>query len=210
MKAGVKRIVPSEFDCDLYNQKTRALPVYAAKVEIQKYLSGIAERGPTSFTLVFNGPFLDLGLKDGTFFNFEERSAELYDGGEEPISMTRLSTAAKAVRRILTHPRETADRAVWVKDIDLSQNQLLKMAQTLTPGEEWDVTHVATAALEEQSLQQMQNNEITPHTISGLKRRAIFAKGYNGTFSKNHNQIFGIRGMTEVDLEKFLASVFPI
>jgi hypothetical protein len=108
VNAGVKRIIPSEFGCDLHNPKTRTLPVFAAKVEIENYLDELAKKGLTSYTLVFNGPFLDWGLRQGLFFNFKERTAELYDGGDVLISATRLATAGKAVRRILTHPRETA------------------------------------------------------------------------------------------------------
>lgn len=109
VKAGVKRIIPSEFGCDLFNPKVRELPVFTGKVEIEKYLAELAEKGLVSYTLVFNGLFLDWGLKKGIFFNFKDRTAELYDGGEVLISTTRLATAAKAVRRILTHPRETAE-----------------------------------------------------------------------------------------------------
>lgn len=207
VKSGVKRIIPSEFGCDLYDQKLRALPVHNAKVEIQKYLAALAETGPTSYTLVFTGPFIDLGLKNGMFFNFKERKAELYDGGEELISMTRLPTAGKAVRRILTHPRETADRAVRVKDIDLTQRQLLDAAQALTPGEEWDVRNVDTTALGEATLQQMEGNEPTSHTMLELLRRSIFGKGYNGHFERVHNQVLGIRGMTEPELKGLCASI---
>ena len=208
VKAGVKRIIPSEFGCDLHNVKTRDLPVYAAKVEIENYLSELAVKGLVSYTLVYTGPFLDWGLRKGTFFNFKGRKAELYDGGDQLISTSRLSTIGKAVRRILTHPPETPDRAVWVKDIDVSQKQLLKLAQALTPGEEWEVKEVDTAELEKQAREEIQKKNIGPTTMLNLIRRAIYAPGYGNKFERVHNSVLGIRGMTEPDVEELVLSIF--
>ncbi|PVH88306.1 NAD(P)-binding protein [Cadophora sp. DSE1049] len=208
VKAGVKRVIPSEFGCDLKNPQTRTLPVYAAKVEMEEYLDALAVKGVLSYTLVYNGPFLDWGLRNGLYLNFKERKAEIYDGGDQLFSTSRLSTVGKAVRRILTHPRETADRAVWIKDIDLSQNQLLKLAQALTPGEEWEVKQMDTAALEKESLAQVQKNEVGPLTMLGFLKRAIFASGYGNKFEHVHNSVLGITGMTTQDVEELVASIF--
>ncbi|TVY91722.1 Isoflavone reductase-like protein [Lachnellula willkommii] len=208
VKARVKRIIPSEFGCDLHNVKTRGLPVYAAKVEIEKYLDELAVKGLVSYTLVYTGPFLDWGLRKGTFFNFKDRKADLYDGGDQLFSTSRLSTIGKAVRRILTHPPETADRAVWVKDIDVSQKHLLKLAQALTPGEEWEVKEVATAELEKQALEEVETKKIGPTTMLNLLRRAIYAPEYGNKFEHVHNSVLGIRGMTEPDLEELVLSIF--
>jgi len=208
VKAGVKRVIPSEFGCDLKNPQTRTLPVFAAKVEMEEYLDSLAVKGVLSYTLVYNGAFLDWGLRNGLYFNFKERKAEIYDDGNQLFSTSRLSTVGKAVRRILTHPRETADRAVWVKDIDVSQNQLLQLAQALTPGEAWDLKQVDTAALEKDSLAQIQNNEVGPLTMLGFLKRAIFASGYGNKFEHVHNSVLGITGMTTQDVEELVASIF--
>jgi len=208
VKAGVKRVIPSEFGCDLHNPHTRKLPVYAGKVQIEEYLNELAEKGDISYTLVFNGPFLDWGLRQGMFFNFKERKAELYDGGDQLISTSRLSTAGKAVRRILTHPRETADRAIWIKDIDISQKHLLKLAQALTPGAEWEVKEVNTADLEKESLEQIQKKEVGPKTMLGLIKRAVFSPECGNKYEHVHNDTLGIRGITGPDLEELVASIF--
>ncbi|KUJ22608.1 NAD(P)-binding protein [Mollisia scopiformis] len=208
VKAGVKRIIPSEFGCDLKNTNTRKLPVFAGKVDIERYLDELAIKGETSYTLVFCGPFLDLGLRQGIFLNFEQRKANIYDGGEQLISTSRLGTAGKAVRRILTHPRETADRAVWVKDIDISQNQLLKLAQSLTPGEEWEVTHVSTAELEKESMEEIKRKEVGVKPMQGLLLRGIFAPECGNLFQHVHNSVLGITGISGPDLEELVASIF--
>jgi hypothetical protein len=208
VKAGVKRVIPSEFGCDLKNPKNRALPVYAAKVEIETYLNELAEKGLISYTLVYNGPFLDWGLRNGFFLNFNERKADIYDGGDNLFSVSRLATAGKAVRRILTHPRETADRAVWVKDMDISQNQLIKLAQSLTPGEEWDLKAVNTSDLMKASLEEIEKNMVGPTTMLGLIARAVFCPEHGNKFENVHNSTLGIRGITGPDLEELFASIF--
>jgi nucleoside-diphosphate-sugar epimerase len=208
--ADVKRIIPSEFGCDLKNPNTRKLPVYAAKVEIEEYLDQLAIKGDTntSYTLVFCGPFLDSGLRNGFFLNFKDRKATIYDGGDQLISTSRLATAGKAVRRVLTHPRETADRAIWVKDIDTSQNQLVRLAQSLTPGEEWGITQVKTAALEKEGLEKVKKGEADGKTMMEFVKRAIFGEGYGGKFVHDHNQVLGIKGLTGPDLEELPRSIF--
>jgi len=208
VKAGIKRIIPSEFGSDLKNTHARRLPVFAGKVDIERYLDELAIKGETSYTLVYCGPFLDLGLRQGIFLNFEERKAHIYDGGDQLISTSRLATAGKAVRRILTHPRETADRAVWIKDIDISQNQLLKLAQSLTPGEEWQVTNVSTAELEKESMEQIKRKEVGVKPMQGLLLRGIFAPECGNLFQHVHNPVLGITGISGPDLEELCASIF--
>jgi putative NADH-flavin reductase len=208
VKAGVKRVIPSEFGCDLKNTNNRSLPVFAGKVEIETYLNELAEKGLISYTLVYNGAFLDWGLRNGFFLDFKERTANIYDGGDQLISVSRISTAGKAVRRVLTHPRETADRAVWVKDIDISQNQLVKLAQALTPGEDWKLTAVNTADLLKNSLAEIEKKNVGPSTMFGLITRAIFSPEHGNLFANVHNSILGIRGVTGPDLEELFASIF--
>ncbi|PBP26456.1 NAD(P)-binding protein [Diplocarpon rosae] len=208
VKAGVKRFIPSEFGNDTKNAETRKLPVYAAKVEIEEYLDTLAVKGAISYTLLYNGPFLDWGLRNGIFFNFKERKADIYDGGDQNFSTSRLSTVGKAVRRILTHPRETSDRAIRIKDIDVSQNQLLKLAQALTPGEEWQLTNVSTAELEKDAWAQVREGEVGPMTMLAFLARAVFAPEYGNKFERVHNSTLGITGMSEQDVEELVASIF--
>lgn len=139
---------------------------------------------------------------------FCHRSLKVYGRNKWPIPRSsRLTTVGKAVRRVLTHPRETADRAVWVKDLGVTQNELVKLAQALTPGEKWEVKQVDTTDLEKESLQQLQKKEISPRTMLRFIRRAIFAPGYGSTFKYTHNDVLGIKGMTEPDLHELVRSI---
>jgi hypothetical protein len=198
----------ARFGSNLHNPNVKAMPFYSNKVQIEHHLDELARKGLTSYTLIFTGPFIDWDLRQGLFLNFKERKAEIYDGGNQLISTSRLSTAGKAVRRVLTHPRETADRAIFVKDIDVTQNELLALAQQLTPGEKWDVKQVSTADLEKQSLEQIEKKEITPTTMLNFIKRAIFSPECGNHFEHVHNSILGVRGMTGPDLEELVASIF--
>jgi len=209
VRAEVKRIIPSEFGCNLHNAKTKALPCFAAKVEIEQYLNELAEKGLTSYTLVFCGPFLDWGLRNGLFFDFKNRKATVYDGGNQLISTSKLNTIGKAVRRILTHPRETSDRAVWIKDMDITLNQLLRLAQALNPNEKWEIAQASSSELEKASLEELHTaKHMTPKAFVGFITRAFMGEGYGAHFEHVHNSTLGIKGMTEPDLEELMRSIF--
>ena len=95
-----------------------------------------------------------------------------------------------------------------MKDIDVTQNELLALAQQLTPGEKWDVKQVSTADLEKQSLEQIEKKEITPTTMLNFIKRAIFSPECGNHFEHVHNSILGVRGITGPDLEELVASIF--
>lgn len=84
----------------------------------------------------------------------------------------------------------------------------MELAETLTPGEKWELKEVDTAALEKASHEQVKNKETTPLTMLGFLYRSIFGKGYNGHFEKVHNQVFGIRSLSESNVRDLIAGIF--
>lgn len=59
---GVKRFIPSEFGADTFNEYSRGLPVYLAKVGVQNHLQVAANDGKIEWTAILGGPFLDYGI----------------------------------------------------------------------------------------------------------------------------------------------------
>jgi hypothetical protein len=55
-------VIPSEFGSDLNNSKSAALPVFAHKVEVRKYIEQLAAEGKIEWTAISTGAFLDWGL----------------------------------------------------------------------------------------------------------------------------------------------------
>jgi NmrA-like family len=203
--AGVARFIPSEFGSDLMNARARTLPIYRFKIAAQDRLLELAAQGQMSYTLLMNGPFLDWGMKRGLLLDVPARKAVLYDGGERTVSTSRLQTVGKAVVGVLEHLEETRNRAVYVKDLDVTQRQLLEMGKKATPpGEEWDVREMQTAELEQEAYEALKTEKPNMAIMSKFLLRAIFGEGYGSRFEKTDNGLLGIPYMTTEELEELV------
>ncbi|KAJ8070478.1 hypothetical protein OCU04_000852 [Sclerotinia nivalis] len=188
IQAHVHRFLPSEYSYDFCSPTIRQLSptnqVFEQKIAIESYLQEQATQTPLSYTLLFSNPILELSLKNNLFFNFQDRTATLNPLSKtHPISLTTLPSLSKAVRRILTHPRETANRPIRIKDIDISHQQLLSIAQSLTPNQEWDI------------------QEEEPKETADANSNCEKTFNFGGNFERVHNCVFGIKEMTLPELE---------
>lgn len=130
--AQVKRLIPSEFGGNLLNLKTRGLPNYKHKVDIEERIFELCH-GQTSssmtYTLVFNNVLLDWSLSSGLILDMKSRELRKYDDGDTLFSTTRVSTVGRAVAAILQNYDATANRAVYIQDITITQNELASIIQ---------------------------------------------------------------------------------
>ena len=208
--ANVKRFLPSDFGCDLANPKTSALPVFKSKTEIHKALRDAAAAKPDfSYTLVSSNAFLDWGLEKNFLINWKESKPKLFDGGKNVFSTTTLESIGQAVVGVLSHPEETKNRFVYVKDIDISQDQLLEIAKKVDPGKKWEEpTIVDTAELEKSSYESLAKGEVTQAVMYAFLFRALFGPPeYGSRFAKTDNELLGVKGKTEADVEAILKSL---
>ena len=120
-----------------------------------------------------------------------------------------LETVGQAVVGVLSHPEETKNRFVYVKDIDVSQLQLLEMVKKIDPSRPWEEpTFVETADVEKSSRDSLANGEVTPMVMIGFILRAIFGPpDYGSRFEKTDNELLGVKGKTEADVEALLKSL---
>ena len=204
--AGVKRFLPSDFGSDLANPKASALPVFKNKLATHAALrEAAADANPDGFswTSVCNGAFLDWGFEKGMLLNWRESKPKLFDGGESVFSTTTLDTIGLAVVGVLSHPQETRNRFVYVKDADVSQKQLLGIAQKVAKGKEWEEpVRVDKAAMEKSSFESLAKGEVTPPVMVAFLLRSFFGPAeYGGRFEKTDNELLGIKGKTEEEVE---------
>lgn len=130
--AKVKRVIPSEFGGNLSNPKTRILPNYKHKVDIQERLFELCQANNESsmtYTLVFNNVLLDWSLSSGLILDMGDREIRKYDDGDNLFSTTRVSTVGLAVAAVLQNYDATANRAVYIQDIAITQNELAAIIQ---------------------------------------------------------------------------------
>lgn len=208
--ANVKRFLPSDFGCDMANPKAGPLPVFGYKTAIHKALRDAAAAKPDfTYSLVCNGAFLDWGLEKNFLLNWMDSKPKLYDGGNGVFSATTLDTIGQAVVGVLKHPKETKNRFVYVKDIDVSQIQLLNIAKKVNPGKTYEEPiPFDTAALETSAYESLAKGQVTQEAMYSFLFRAIFGPPeYGARFTKTDNELLGVKGMTEADLEALFKSL---
>lgn len=205
--AGVKRFLPSDFGSNISIPKTAALPIFKSKVAIHEKLREASAATPTfTYTLVCSGAFLDWGLEHNFLLNWEETKPKLFDGGKNIFSATSLDSIGQAVVGVLSHPDETKNRFVQIKDIDISQSQLLDIAKKVDPAKEWhDPIHIDTADLERSSNESLAKGQISMPVMVGYIFRAIFGPAeYGSHFQTTDNELLGLGGKDEADVEAIL------
>ena len=208
--ANVKRFLPSEFGSDLANPKTSALPVFKYKMDIQKAVREAAAAKPDfTYTLVSNGAFLDWAFEKQLLLNWKESKPKLFDGGKGVFSATTLDSIGQAVVGVLSHPEETKNRFVYVKDADISQQQVLDIVKKVDPGKTWEEpTLIDTADVEKSSYESLAKGEITVPVMIGFILRAMFGgPEYGGQFVKTDNELLGVKGKTEAEVEALFKSL---
>lgn len=203
--AGVPRFVPSEFGSDTANERARALPLYAPKVQTDDYLKSKAQEGALTYTTIRCGPFLDWCIMVGFFLNPRDCTIELADGGDRPFSTTTLDSTGKALANALKQPALSENRAFYVQDALLTQNQLLTLGRQLKQDKEWTVTHVDTAKLEQEARDSFSKGDYGFPAVIKFLRRAVFAEGFGGAFPKTDNEALQIEEMSEEQVKNVLA-----
>lgn len=208
--AGVKRFVPGEFG-SVINEVTGKLPVLANKVKVEQQLEAYARDRKITYTYLFNGPFLDWGLKMSFVLNLAHYKPEIYDGGDSLFSTTTTETVGKAVAGILTHYEETKNRAVFVQDTLTSQNKLLAIVKKLTPGKTWATVPVDTAEMKAQADANVGKGIFDMNTMYAYLYVANFSKdkAYGAHFQKLDNELLGIKEKTEEEIETIVQTYLP-
>jgi len=205
--AGIKRFIPSEFGGDLEHPKPRALPVFAPKVELEEYVKTKCEGTQTTYTFVYNGPFLDWGLAFDFILDVKNKYANIFDGGDVPFTANPLDFIAKGTVAVLQHLEETANRAVRLNAAVVTQNKLLEIAQRQNGTEGWQITHTDSEELEKQSYDWLKGGkpEDTPKWVFGFIKRTCFGAGQGNDYSgKDDNALLGLEQLSDKQLEELV------
>ena len=208
VKAHVKRFLPSEFGSDTLNEKARALPVFKPKIAVQDELMKQAASGSLTYTLVATGPFFDWGLKVGFLMGLKEKTISLYDGGDRLYSTTNLSTIGKAVVGVLKHPEQTKNRAVYVQDTALTQKQLLAFGKKAVGADGWkETTPTIDQALQDAYDELKKEKPNHASFVYNFIRASIWGEGYGCHFKKLDNELLGIKGLSEAEVQDVVNGV---
>ncbi|CAG8747682.1 14358_t:CDS:2, partial [Acaulospora colombiana] len=133
IEAGVKKVIPSEYGNDLVNPPGNQHQIFSAKLNTAAYLREKAEAGLIEYTLVTTGPFFDWGLKHEFLgFDFPNRKATIWSGGNDKINATTLDSIARTVVYLVANPKSYTNTDVRVHDFFVSQNEILAIAEEET------------------------------------------------------------------------------
>ncbi|OBT55399.1 hypothetical protein VE04_04714 [Pseudogymnoascus sp. 24MN13] len=202
LAAGVSRFIPSDFGSDTHNEKVKGLPVYAKKIEVQSAVAERAAKGLIEYTQVINGPFLDWGFTNGFLADLGKKTVQLIDGGDTVISGTTRDHIGPAVVGVLTHLEETKNRAVYVKNSDITQNEAVEIGKKLVGKEGWVETHVKSADLEAEAWADLKAQKFDGGLWIKFIYKAIFGDGYGGSYEGKDNALLGVPAFSKEDLEK--------
>lgn len=202
--AGVKRFLPSEYGSDLDNELAAKLPVFAPKVDVQKYLKEKAKTTPLTYTIVYSGPFFDWGLEHGFIFKTAEYKPTLFDGGNTVFSTSTLDTIAKAVIAILSKPEETKNRAVRFQSAAISQNKLLELAKEIAPQHNWQPEVVKVDDLTRVADERLAKGLLDAETFVPYLFRAINDARYGSKFETLDNELLGLKQLTDAEIKEIL------
>ena len=205
--AGVKRIIPSEFGCDIDHPKAAVMPVYQPKIQIRKHIEEKIKGTSTTYTYVINNMFLDWTMDHGWGVEPKNRRMEMFDGGETPYTATPIPFVAKGTAAVLQHPEETQNRSVKLHGTGLTQKQLLEISKRALGGD-IDVTHSSTGEGEKEAFEILAKD---PGNVMGwvmpMLKRCAFGEGYGGDFSgDNDNKLLGLVDLSDEEVEDIVRS----
>ncbi|PVH78939.1 NAD(P)-binding protein [Cadophora sp. DSE1049] len=146
VKAGVKRFIPSEFGLNTQKVTGGAAKILGAKLAAQEQLKKAAAENPNfSWTGISTSLFFDWGLKVGSLgFSIKDKTATIFDSGNEPFTGTNLPTIGLAVASVLKNADTTANRYIDVASFVTTQNAILAVFQEET-GTKWTVVNKNTS-----------------------------------------------------------------
>ncbi|KAI9148773.1 Isoflavone reductase [Paramyrothecium foliicola] len=156
LAAGVKRFLPSEYGGRLDGpdvETTGFGKMVASKIRTLEYLKRKAQVHPEfTWTAIATGLGLDFCLPTGAIaFNKDNKSATIYDSGDERIQAVSIAFIGETVAAVLRNPEQTANRYINVVEFETSANELLQLVESAS-GAKWTVTR--STSVEEEKIGQ--------------------------------------------------------
>lgn len=208
--AGIPRILPSEFGCDLRQPAVRGYPTFADQVKVEDLLAAEAAKdgSPTSYTNVYCNLFLDWCLRVGNIGNLTAKTADMYNGGTHRVSFACLSTVAEAVVAVLKHPDETRNKDVYIHDGSIRQQDFVAALKDAAGADGWTVTEHDTAAVKAKSDKALSEGVLEPWVFLGYVLDAAWAESNKpGYEDRSWNKVLGLKEYSEQEMKGLVKSV---
>ena len=121
------------------------------------------------------------------------------------FSATTIASVGQAVVGVLKHPEETKNRAVYVEDIQTSQNKILALAKKIAPEKKWEPVPTSLAEIEKASNEALGRGEFSIPVLVEYLYVAIMGEGTGARMERTDNELLGVKGgKTDADIEAIL------
>jgi hypothetical protein len=200
--AGVFRYIAPEFSNDPENQLTRALPVFGGKKQIYDYLLKVASEHEMTWTAVSNGAFLDWGLRMG-FVNIDllNKKVVLMNDGSHVLPWTALSAVGTAVANTLAKPEKTKNQTCYIYSVLKSQNDIVAIAKDALGAVDWEINSQDMEDVYAKAMAAVNSGDYSWNVMGDLIRYSISTPGYSGPFEQDHNDLLGVRPMSDEEVK---------
>ena len=106
----------------------------------------------------------------------------------------------------LMRPHETSNRAVYVHDFRVSQNQILEIAKSVAPERKWMPSYETLTRTRERADERLKMGDLD--ALDEYLYVAVFGEGFGGCYYEDDNALLGIQNRkTERDLEAIIQRV---
>lgn len=205
--AGVKRFIPSEYSGNMENKtNVGTISFFADRITIEEYAKEKAASNPGfSYTIVSTGPFYDWCIENGfTGFYLKTNSATIYGDGNQPASVTTLSSSGQAVAGILSKPQETANKRIYVASFTPTQNEVLAVLEELT-GKKWTTNKISIQDAKAQGFEKLGKGDMSG--IASILMSSTYGPDCGNDFTKHATLSNELLGLPKEDLKTVTKAV---
>ncbi len=203
VSAGVKRIIPSEFSTNLETKLSQALPIVTDKVEIRKYVEGLASSGKIEWTSINNGPFFlsFIWLSGWIGPGLSSKVTSLHDGGDKIVCTTTLERIGEGVARSLLpeHAEATKNKTIYVYSAVMSERKMTSLVSKLA-GIDFKEDNQSIEAITKDAFEALEKGDMSKKQNFYIP--FCFGDGYGGDFRYlASNELLGLKEMTDAEVE---------
>ncbi|KAL5359978.1 hypothetical protein BJX96DRAFT_184084 [Aspergillus floccosus] len=206
--AGVYRYIAPEFGSDPDNDKTRSLPVFNGKKQVYAHLRQAANQQKITWTAISNGAFLDWGLRVGFVkIDLLKKKIELMNDGTHVFAWTTLPAIATAVANALVHAEKTRNMTCYIYSVQKSQKEIADLAKEALGPDGWETQSKSMGQAFEKALSAVNAGDYSWEFLGDMIRYAISTPGYSTPLEKDHNDLLGVRPMSDEQVKVLIKEI---
>ncbi|KAF3940264.1 hypothetical protein ABW19_dt0208659 [Dactylella cylindrospora] len=211
-QVGVKRFVLGEFGLDTKDvELTDRVRVFQENRRVLEHTEAAVVRYPTlQWTGVICGAFLEMCLLDGELgFEFDTRTARIYDGGRKVMDVSRMGDVAKATAELIFQPGRYAGELVYISSFRVSQRDILDALNRVDEKAPWKVDEKPARWLQERGDGKVEEGDMMG-LVDEIWAVAFEDNGVGEAFSgrrRLRNEELGIAGCGEEDFDEVVKGI---